>query len=112
MRVSGQSMAPILKAGELVLVDERAYGRRAPRRGEVVAATPSALDGMPIVKRLAGLPYDQVILGGRRRLLGEDQFFLLGDHAGHSVDSRTFGPVCLAELMGPTPLRVWPWGML
>ncbi|MDP3723584.1 MAG: S26 family signal peptidase [Candidatus Omnitrophota bacterium] len=112
MRVSGRSMAPTLHPGELVVVNERAYARRAPRRSELVAAAPSALGGAAVVKRLAGLPHERLDVEGRRWELGEDEFFLLGDGAGHSTDSRAFGPVRRAELLGPAQLRLWPWRVL
>jgi len=112
MRVSGRSMAPTLHPGELVVVNERAYARRAPRRDELVAAAPSALGGAAVVKRLAGLPHERLDVEGRRWELGEDEFFLLGDGAGHSTDSRAFGPVRRAELLGPAQLRLWPWRVL
>lgn len=112
MRVDGRSMAPALNPGELVLVNERAYARRAPRRGELVAAAPSALGGTAVVKRLAGLPHERLDVEGRRWELGGDQFFLLGEWLGHSTDSRVFGPVRRAELLGPAQLRVWPWRVL
>jgi signal peptidase I len=34
--------------------------------------------------------------------------FVLGDDRANSVDSRTFGPVPLSELVGFVALRVWP----
>ena len=101
MRVYGSSMLPTLRAGQLVFVDAHAYAVRAPHRGEVVAVTPRVLGGKALVKRLIGLPHDQVDVNGRRWQLGPDQFFLLGDQSDESVDSRRFGPVSREELVGP-----------
>ena len=112
MRVYGSSMAPTLQPGQLVFVNAYAYAIRAPHRGEVVAATPLALNGKALVKRLVGLPRDQVEIGGHRWQLGPDQFFLLGDQPDESMDSRQFGPVSREELVGPIRCRVWPWQLM
>ena len=62
MRVAGHSMAPTLQAGALIAVDLRAFLRRAPRRGELVAMRPAAAGGRTLVKRLIGLPHERVQL--------------------------------------------------
>ena len=88
-------MLPSLPPGALILVNERAYRRREPRCGEVVAARPEALHGTAIVKRIA------------ERLPGE-RYRLQGDNAADSLDSRAYGGVSRDELIGPVWLRVWP----
>ena len=108
MRVRGDSMGPALRDGQLLVIDRAAYRRRAPQHGEVVAARPASLGGRALVKRLAGLPYEHVVLGAHQWQLGEGQFFLLGDRADRSTDSRAFGPVSHSELLGPVALRLWP----
>ena len=94
MRVHGTSMLPVLRPGDVILVHESAYCRRAPRYGEVVVARPSSLGGRALVKRV--LP------------VGSDEYFLLGDHPAESLDSRELGPVTRRELVGRAWLRVWP----
>ena len=101
MRITGRSMMPTLEPGELVVVDQRAYASRAPRRDEVVAARPRAFGGKALVKRLAGFPHERVEAGGRQWQLGANEFFLLGDDREDSADSRRFGPVTREELLGP-----------
>jgi type IV secretory pathway protease TraF len=111
MRVTGRSMTPALRPGSLVMVNPRAFGRRLPRRHELVAARPRALDGRAVVKRLVGLPGESVQLEQRRWQLAADEFFLLGDRPEDSVDSRRFGPVSADELLGPVrPLLPFPRG--
>lgn len=112
MRVTGQSMAPLLKAGEVVLIRERAFERRPPQRGDLVAARPASLGGKAIIKRLSGLPREEIALGGRRWQLNEEQFFLLGEDLDRSFDSRRFGPVMREELIGRVWAKVWPWQIL
>ena len=112
MRVNGDSMRPTLNAGELVVVRKGVYARRAPRRTEVVAARPAACGGRLVVKRLAGVPHDELALAGRCLRLQADQFFLLGDRLEDSTDSRSFGPVTAQELLGPVARGVRPWKIL
>ncbi len=101
MRVTGESMAPSLQDGALVCVSTRAYRRRAPRRGEIVAARPGPLGGKALIKRLIGLPGDQVNAGGMSRQLKHQEYYLLGDAQEDSLDSRKLGPVTRGELIGP-----------
>ena len=108
MRVQGGSMAPTLTNGQLVVVSAHPYRVREPRRGEVVAARPTSLGGTALVKRLVALPHDHIDLDGQQRQLGEDEYFLLGEAASDSLDSRRFGPVSRHELIGPVCARVWP----
>ena len=113
MRVYGHSMAPLLHPGQLVFVDEHAYAAREPFLGELVAARPEALGGaQTFVKRIAGLPHERVSFDGREWELGDGEYFLVGDHQEHSLDSRTFGPVTQDELVGPVTARLWPWKRL
>ncbi len=112
MRVFGHSMAPVLRPGQLVLIDQEAYRGRQPRRGEIVVARPSGLGGRAFVKRVVGLPREQVRLGARTWALGAEEFFLLGDQQEQSMDSRIFGPVRLEELVGSVRARIWPWKRL
>ena len=109
LRVYGHSMAPTLKPGELIIINERAYDVHPPQRGDMVAARPAAFGGRAFVKRIAGLPHERVTLDGREWRLGADQFFLLGDQRDDGIDSRSFGPVTRTELIGPVRLRLWPW---
>ena len=102
-------MAPALNPGELVLVRDGEYRLREPRLGEIVAARPAGLGGRALLKRIAALPNTRVALEGREWRLGAEQFFLLGDHAEQSIDSRIFGPVARQELLGPVWARLWPW---
>lgn len=45
-------------------------------------------------------------------LLGENEYFLLGDNRNQSLDSRVFGPVSREFIVGKTWLRGWPLSRL
>ena len=112
MRVYGHSMAPALKPGELVFVSQPDDDSYTPQRGDIVAVRPASLGGKVFVKRIIGLPHERLQIDHREWQLKARQFFLLGDQATHSMDSRIFGPVTRGEVVGPVRLRVWPWKIL
>ena len=59
-RVSGLSMYPGLRPGNVVLVDPFTRWFGALRRGDVVTVLPPAVPGSLEVKRIIGLPGDQI----------------------------------------------------
>jgi nickel-type superoxide dismutase maturation protease len=74
-RVTGHSMAPLLKPGDEVLVDPHAYRREPPQPGEIV---------------LAQHPYQTDLR------LNE----LKGDNPSESTDSRAFGGIARHQILG------------
>jgi signal peptidase I len=119
-RVEGTSMQPTFSEGDLIW-SVRLW--RAPRRGEVVIF--EAPDGSGrSMKRVAGVPGDRVatiyerwqpdparppietsrpVWGSEvegRDALREGEYFLIGDHSTSSLDSRSFGPVSAAAVLG------------
>jgi signal peptidase I len=130
-RVEGDSMLPLLRDGESVLVARPRFTWNKLRRGDVVVFERPGGQGGVYIKRIAGLPGEDVrITGGLvyldGNLLGEnfvqdvptadtkawfngpDEYFLLGDNRGASDDSRAFGPVAGELIRGRAWLRCWP----
>jgi len=125
VRVMGWSMYPLLRHGQLVLVDVLSYRLRPPRRGEVALAR---LDGREVLKLVAALPGDTVAVAGGRVWVngqpleltgaqgegppGEDlppgRYFLLSLAADVGVDSRQQGAVARRDLLGRACLVLWP----
>jgi type IV secretory pathway protease TraF len=96
-------MAPTLLPGDWVLVlTPRTYAR-----GDVVVVEHPGRPGFEMVKRLTAVPGDRV--EGDRRL-GPDEYWVEGDHAPTSTDSRHFGPVTGEELRAKAVLIYWPAG--
>ncbi|HEY8768063.1 MAG TPA: signal peptidase I [Dehalococcoidia bacterium] len=102
--VRGRSMAPALLPGERLLFDRLAYVRNRPRAGDVVWVAHPLRPELRMVKRLAGVPGDTI--GGRT--LGRGDYWVLGDNADESTDSREFGPVRRRDLLGRAWVRYWP----
>ena len=103
VRVRGWSMHPVLAPDEWVLFDRLAYCLTGPSRGDIALAR-DPRDGRYLIKRVAGVPGDR--LDGR--LLGADEYFLLGEAQDLSTDSRDFGPVGRRQLLGRGWLVYWP----
>lgn len=104
-RVRGRSMAPRLRAGDLVLVVPT---RRSPRRGEVVVARDPRQPSRVTVKRVVGVPGDVVDLGGLPAAVPPGHLALGGDDPAASTDSRHYGAVPIELVDGRAVARVWP----
>ncbi len=83
-RVSGDSMLPTLKPGQLVF----GFRSQAAETGNVVVFRHNGLEK---IKRVAKVDDDKV--------------YLLGDNPDHSTDSRQFGWISKKEIMAKV---IWP----
>lgn len=127
IRVNGSSMFPTLEDGDILLLKK--YDTDYERYDIVVDYKGESNDA--IIKRVMGLPGDEVkILDGvlyiNKKLiddpynnmdmndmesivLGDDEYFLLGDNRVVSVDSRSFGPVNVDDMIGTVGIRLFPF---
>lgn len=129
--VPSKSMAPTLMPGDLVVMRIDALKQRMPRRGDIIVFRDSH-DGTLVIKRVVGLPgeeltvwSDMVWVNGKRLAepyargnlrmeypeqvrLGKDEVWVMGDNRGHSMDSRDFGPVKQAQMVGRASAIIWP----
>ncbi len=85
--VTGASMYPLLKAGEEVLVDTRAYRHCLPKIGDLVIARHPHNHNLRIIKRVAFVD-------------DNGDCFLLGENKKESSDSRSFGSVNFQKIIG------------
>ena len=81
--VDGDSMLPVLKTGDKVIVDQQA----AVAVGDIVLANHSYKQRSRLIKRVTEITE-----------LGD--YFLSGDNPDVSTDSRTFGPVRADTILG------------
>ena len=85
--VTGNSMFPVLKAGEEVLVDTKAYHRCLPEMGDLVIAWHPQKENLRIIKRV--LKVDE-----------KGNCFLMGENSLESSDSRSFGLISSQQIIG------------
>ncbi len=130
-QVSGYSMEPRIDSDEYVLINALAYRLGAPARGDIVAFRHERSAPTVYLKRVIGLPGDRVAIAsgrvsvngsvldepyvrfGDRRSAREvtvpaAAFYVLGDNRANSDDSRVWGFVPQADLIGRAELGVWP----
>lgn len=103
VEISGPSMAPALLPGDWAL----AISGRPVRRGSVVVMRHPLRPGLEIVKRVVAGPGDVAPDG---RVLGVRQWWVEGDAAADSTDSRRFGPVHGESIRAVVRLVYWPAG--
>ena len=101
--VEGESMLQAYSPGDRLFVEAITYRLRPPRVGEVVVVRQPGSDGRLDLKRLLAGPGATVAVRGEPRVLGEDEWFVVGDNLDASTDSRTLGPVSRQRIAG----RVW-----
>lgn len=128
----GVSMEPVLESGQEVLINRFIYSITSPDRGDVIVFRPHGNENFHYyIKRIVGLPGERVqIIGGyvyidgefleegeafdkmadpglaeTEIVLGNDEYFVLGDNRNNSEDSRSgnIGPVAGSTIVG----KVW-----
>lgn len=137
--VKGQSMEPNFENGDYLIIDELSYRIREPQRGEIIVFKFPHDITQRYIKRIIGLPgetveisNDRVIIskegsdsqildessylgssiqttGNLRVILGQDEYFVLGDNRPVSSDSRRWGVVPKADIVGRVYVRAWPF---
>jgi len=131
-RVEGSSMEPNFSSGDYLIVDELSYQFRNPGRGEVIVLRNPTNDSEFFIKRIIGLPGEEVVIRGKQIFindepieedylpeslslkedyifpLDDDQYFVMGDNRLQSYDSRSWGPLSRDGIVGVVRVRFWP----
>jgi signal peptidase I len=137
-KIDGASMEPNFHDGEYLLTDKVTYRFNEPSRGDVIVFRAPGNSGEDFIKRIIGLPGDQVeiknssvYINGQKLtesyipastttkgggFLSEGvtvsvptgEFFVLGDNRNHSADSRTFGFIDKTRIVGRAWFLYWP----
>lgn len=137
-QVHGQSMEPSLHDGQYVIASKVAYWFHPPERGDVVVLDPPrSSSSVPYIKRIIGLPGDIVEIKDRRVwvngialnepyisappnysgnwVVGENEYFVLGDNRNNSSDSHSWGLLPADRIIGKAFFSYWPpeyWGKI
>ena len=128
--VQGESMEDILYNGEVLLLKK--YDRNYNRFDIVVIS--SSVEGDSLVKRVIGWPGESIRYKNNRLyidgeivedpydngttsnfqeiLLGDDEYFVLGDNREVSLDSRMLGWFDISKIIGTTKFTIYPFNRL
>lgn len=134
--VEGQSMEPTYSESQYLIIDEITYRFHEPKRGEVIVLRSPTVEKEFYLKRIIGLPGDQIKVENNKVIiyntqnprgilleekylteptpgvanytLGSDEYFVMGDNRDASFDSRRFGPIKRKAIVGRTWFRGWP----
>ena len=99
--IQGCSMEPTYHEMDKVLVNRFTLLWREPVKGEVVVVWQLTQDNGYDIKRILAVPGDSVQTPeGKLYMLGKDQYFITGDNAEKSYDSRYYGPVHRVQIVG------------
>jgi signal peptidase I len=137
IRVDGMSMEPTLHNGEFIIVNKMAYRLGKPSLGDVIVFHPPRSPEQEYIKRIIGLPGDQVVISAGKVVVNgqkldepyiaappryegnwsvpEDSLFVLGDNRNNSQDSHSWGTVTLDAVVGKAVFVYWPptvWGII
>jgi len=131
-RVEMQSMEPNLYENQRLIIEKISYRLHRPQRGDIIVLRlPNHNGEPPLIKRVIGLPGEIVeIRGGQVYINGKpltetylteradtdmapcpvpaNSVFVLGDNRPVSNDSRYFGPISDADIIGRACFRYWP----
>jgi len=135
--VSGASMEETFQSGEYLIVDQVSYYFHPPARGDVVIFRYPKDPSKFFIKRVIGVPGDTVTIEGSvvriknadnpagfvleepyiksmvqgsnvTEILGEREYFVMGDNRDESSDSRAWGVLQEERIIGRAYLRLFP----
>lgn len=127
VRVNGNSMYPTLKNNDIMILNKISYYFKNIERFDIVVVK---YDEHYIIKRVIGLPGEVVeykdnklYIDGRKikdrynsvnqedfiKNLDKDEYFVMGDNRGDSLDSRIVGPIDKKDIMGNSEFMIFPF---
>ena len=130
--VSGASMEPNIQENSYLIIDELTYRFSEPERGDVVVFRYPNDPSTFYIKRIIGLPGEEIDVGGGsvaidgdvvgekaylkdmktfgnvHMTLESDRYFVMGDNRPNSYDSRGWGPLDREFIVGRALIRLYP----
>ena len=131
IRVNGASMDPTLVNGEMMVLNKLVVRTRGIERWDIVVVR---VDNSNLIKRVIGLPGETIkyengnlYINGQQkedlfsltttydfaeRLIGPNEYFVMGDNRNISQDSRSeqIGNVSKSDIRGRTNIIIFPIG--
>jgi signal peptidase I len=134
IRVESISMEPTLNRGDFILVEKISYWLDDPKRGDIVVFQFPADRNQMYIKRVIGLPGDQIFISNGRISINsevidepyvkalpaysgnwnvpDNSIFVLGDNRNRSNDSHIWGMVPYDNILGKALLTYWPFSRM
>jgi len=135
--VQGASMEPTFETGEYLIVDQVTYRFEEPKRGDVIVFKYPKDQTKFFIKRIIGIPGDTVTIDKNtvtitnaehpqgftldetyisemrpdtvlEEVLGEHEYFVMGDNRNASSDSRVWGKLQDDLIVGRAIVRLLP----
>ncbi|KAG0747111.1 hypothetical protein G6F57_007616 [Rhizopus arrhizus] len=109
----GPSMLPNFELSGIVVVDHLYKHYSELKIGDVITCTSPAVPGRVVMKRIIGMPGDNVCVDptvSDRKYISvpKGHIWLGGDNLSNSTDSRSYGPVSMGLIKGRVFAKVWP----
>lgn len=137
-QVMGESMENTLHDGDHLMVDKITYRFADPERFDIIVFPYHEQQEILYIKRIIGLPNETVRIdedgyiyingevlreaygkevikdagiASTEIVLGDDEYFVLGDNRNNSKDSRdaSVGFITRDEIVGQAVVRIWPF---
>ena len=129
-RVEGYSMEPTLFGQQRLIIEKVSYKFHTPERNDIIVIKVPQYNEH-FIKRIIGLPGETleiregvVYINGKPLsepyvngvprgnypplTIPDGYIFVMGDNRNNSVDSRSFGPIPIENIVGHAWLRYWP----
>lgn len=135
--VKGESMFPNFEPGDYLIIDEISYRFSDPQRGDIIVFKYPLDQRQHFIKRIIGLPGETVVIEKDRVevissnkkipleesgyipdpsmnersmevVLGENEYFVMGDNRQFSYDSRRWGALTKKDIVGKALIRLFP----
>lgn len=133
-KLDGESMAPTFSSDDRVVISRVISLTSAPQRGDIVVCDlENGGEKILAIKRIVALPDEKIEIkngdvfvdgqaiaegylenehittGDIDLTLGEDEYFVLGDNRGISLDSRKLGAIKKSDIKGKVILQFYPF---